>query len=248
MAEVVGLVVGVAGFSLQIADGIKKLVDFCQAVKDTPTELEDAIGDLKLLAEQYELIDRQVNASPSRNVVIEGILERASRACNNLETLLAEMNIEVKRKRIPGSIKAALKKATIQRFEMRVERTLRTLHLAYTDYCSDFSALVLQETRSIQQGVQSLLATTPHIYATAAHVSAMAPQVDMILVGSNSSPTSSMAQSVTTGSHITTARSQWQRQRQNTFSLKMRLPWLTRRAYDLVFMQSTNGWNIMFRT
>ncbi|KAI5272524.1 hypothetical protein E4T47_04226 [Aureobasidium subglaciale] len=106
MAEVVGLVVGVAGFSLQIADGIKKLADFCQAVKDTPVELKDAIGDLKLLAEQYQVVDQQVNASPSRNVVLDGILDRASRACNNLETLLAEMDIEVKRKRVIGFIKA----------------------------------------------------------------------------------------------------------------------------------------------
>lgn len=145
MAEVFGVVgsaVGVAGFAFQIADGIKKLADFCQAVRDAPADLQDALSELVDLAELYKEVGQQIEdqqmshptALPSR-LVLDRLLQRSRRNHHDLQVLLVDMEAEVKKRQLRGSIRAVLKKETFTRFQKRVGRTKDTLQLSYTVYC-----------------------------------------------------------------------------------------------------------------
>lgn len=127
MAEVFGVIgsaVGIAGFAFQIADGINKLVDFCQAVKGASQDLQTTILELQDLGELYTDIGRQIDTQQQISVatlpsqaVLDRILARCKRNHNDLQILLADMNDEVKRQPTRGSIKAVLKKDHFLRFQ-----------------------------------------------------------------------------------------------------------------------------------
>ncbi|KEQ97858.1 hypothetical protein AUEXF2481DRAFT_27207 [Aureobasidium subglaciale EXF-2481] len=119
MAEVFGVVsgaVGVARFAFQIADGIRKLGDFCQAVKDTTIDLRDPISELIDLAELYKEI------------------ERSKRNLKDLQTLLSDVEAEARKRQTIGSVKAVLKKETFAKVQKRVERFKDAPQLSYMVY------------------------------------------------------------------------------------------------------------------
>ncbi|KAI5272525.1 hypothetical protein E4T47_04227 [Aureobasidium subglaciale] len=86
MAEVFGVVSGA------IADGIKKLADFCQAVKDAPIDLRDSLSELIDLAELYKEIGQQLQVRqhtstvgwPSKTI-LDRLLERSKRNLKDLQ-------------------------------------------------------------------------------------------------------------------------------------------------------------------
>lgn len=272
MAEVVGVVgsaVGITGFAFQIADGIKKLMDFCQAVKDAPSDLHEAISELEDLAELYQDIGDQVNAQQQMNAaalpsqaLFERILARCRRNCADLEALLVDMDAEVKKRRTRASIKVVLKKETFAKFQKRVERTKNSLQLSYTAYCRyapdskprfiieitdrSASALNQRQTQSLHTEMQKISASTPQISAMTPLISVMAPQLDMLVTHSTNTASQSTYQKFSR-QRKNHSRSGY-RTKSDTVCLSLRLPWwLLNRTYELAFSHSTRGWDASFR-
>lgn len=262
---VVGSAVGFAGFAFQIADGINKLIDFCQAVKGAPEDLRTTISELQELGELYQEIGQQIGTQQQINVaslpsqaVLDRILARCKRNNVDLQMLLSDMDAEVNRRPIRGSMKVVLKKDILLKFLSRVERSKTSLLLSYTLYyksvsCMSYvneiltdlsSELARQETISVRKELQKISAVAPHI-------TAMPPQIDMLVnhavssKASTSCPVGSIQKQHTP--HLTTHHST--RTLRQTTRLTLRLPyWLSCRTYDLAFHRSISGWNVSIQT
>ncbi|THY33665.1 hypothetical protein D6D00_00677 [Aureobasidium pullulans] len=149
MAEIVGVVVGVASLSVQIADGVKKLAEFCQAVKDAPADLQITVHELENLAKIYLAIEQQMNVEtnpatlPSR-MLLDQMLQSCRRSQQSLGDLINNIVAEINKQPTRGSIRAVFKKGTITRLQQNVQNAKDTLSLSYLVYCS---TLGIEETR-----------------------------------------------------------------------------------------------------
>ncbi|KAL2036086.1 hypothetical protein VTO58DRAFT_102004 [Aureobasidium pullulans] len=255
MAEIVGVVVGVASFSVQIADGVKKLAEFCQAVKDAPADLQITVHELENLAKIYLAIEQQMNVEtnpatlPSR-MLLDQMLQSCRRSQQSLGDLINNIVAEINKQPTRGSIRAVLKKGTITRLQQNVQNAKDTLSLSYLVYCS---TLGIEETR-LSRAEAHILSPIPsqmsamqsQISALSSQVSSMTPKLDVLVTHSTTLVTSTV--STTNRNWHLDGNSRRQRKLKNKVVYKLQLPsWLHSRAYELVYTHSTNIWTTQFR-
>lgn len=144
MAEVFGAAasgLGIAGVAFQLADGIKKFTDFCNAVRDAPDEIKDVVSELEdlhnLFAEIGQQYDRQQNMphAPVVGLSLPRALARSERNLLELRMLVKDMEADIKKRRTRGSIKVVLQEKTLLKYKERVRRAQDSLVISYNSFC-----------------------------------------------------------------------------------------------------------------
>ena len=136
MAEAFGLaanIVGVASFSIQLADSILKLKEFVDKVKEAPETIRYLIVELEML--NSVLIELQNNDEEAKQLGVESLaLKRSHDLCSQgssmLDTVLKEIQRKIESRSRIASLKAVLQMGYIERLRGRVRDAQSILLLA----------------------------------------------------------------------------------------------------------------------
>lgn len=138
MAEIFGVAasaIGVVGVAAQCADGIKKLREFCNDVKNAPQELSDMADELELLTHTIAGIEKQIKTCAHIPTPVSPVeaLRFCQKSVQNTASIVEELSTEISR-RNTGALRAAWKKKSLQVYMTRIERAKTSLALSYSVY------------------------------------------------------------------------------------------------------------------
>jgi GTP1/Obg family GTP-binding protein len=139
MAEAVGVVasaVGIAAFGQQLASSIQTIKEFCEAVKDAPDELRDVLDQIENISKIMARLGHLEETSPSTEVddVLQASAQLCRTAIGRISTLAQELEDEVKRNRVRGSVRAVLKRKGLEKLLVKLERNKADLLIAHSMY------------------------------------------------------------------------------------------------------------------
>ncbi|TEY40779.1 hypothetical protein BOTCAL_0421g00050 [Botryotinia calthae] len=155
MAEI-GIIasgIGVASFGLQLMDGIRKLKQFWDEVKEAPKDIHDTLEELEtlsLILSDIQKSDLNMPSIPSATAT--RCLELCRRGTDMLNTTVKDMNGAISKRRKIGSVKVVLKKDTLEKFRNRLREAQYMLMLSRQTY-SD--ALQMEYHKLQMEAVQS---------------------------------------------------------------------------------------------
>ncbi|KAF2158894.1 hypothetical protein M409DRAFT_61242 [Zasmidium cellare ATCC 36951] len=163
MAEVVGLVVGLASFGVQLIESTKKLKTLCEDIKNAPTELQDTIEEIEvmneIISEMASLEDQPYAGAGAlaRSIgLCQKALDRLTAVTNDLQNRLGSSN------KIRARFSVILKKDSMDRLIRRLEQCKGLLQLAHQVYMGaqnmsrfDLQRQTLEELRSGQMTLVS---------------------------------------------------------------------------------------------
>lgn len=125
-------VIAIASIAIQLADSIKKLSDFWNAVKEAPSDVQIIIADLDLLCNVLEEIASEAQWTQS-DAVLEKILCGCAMNIKQLDAILQELQpgfASTKRSvRQWTAIKSVLKWDKINKFQVILDRLKSSLML-----------------------------------------------------------------------------------------------------------------------
>jgi hypothetical protein len=118
--------------AVQLAESIKKIVEFGKAVKDAPTHIRTLFYDLEVLDAVFTRIGQLNN-----HVAIDNVAEKALQSCQikllKLQKAIDQAQLNIKSKsrfrRNWGAFKFALNEAEIQYIQISIEEAKSTLQL-----------------------------------------------------------------------------------------------------------------------
>lgn len=132
MAElgIVASGIGVASFAIQVGDSVMKLKNLWDAVKEAPADIECLLEEIEILSLVLREAEPINNSNYRSTNYPSGIscLELCRRTTNILESIVKDLDSEVRRKKSLGRIKAVLKSESINKFRERL-RTAQTMLL-----------------------------------------------------------------------------------------------------------------------
>jgi len=230
MAEVVGLVVGVVSLGVQLAESTRKVRRFYNAVKDAPERLADTIDEIESLSEILTEMEGDRN---SCNTVTGPKMQRCVATCreavDRFSVYADHLERRMKRHRLRGSAKFALKSESIEGVVSRLESSKSNLVLAYMLYRETMSdareSHMQMQVAKMQTQLQTLLDS------------------NALLVQHVSSPSSRCV--------LLTETPEVSRQKPNGRSTTFRLrtpSWLSLTIWEIHLKRATAGWTISFRT
>jgi hypothetical protein len=165
MAEIVGLVVSVVSLGVQLAESTQKVKRFYNAVKDAPVRLADIVEEIESLSEILTEIE---GGDTSGNTVVGPKLQRCVSTCrkavDQFSTYADCLERRIKRHKLRGCTKFALKSESIEGVISRLESSKSNLVLAYMLYreavADKRAAEMQQQMESIAVGQALLMAQT----------------------------------------------------------------------------------------
>jgi len=171
MAEIVGLVVGVVSLGVQLAESTQKVKRFYNAVKDAPVRLADIIEEIESLSEILTEIE---GGDTSGTTVVGPKLQRCVSTCrkavDQFSTYADCLERRIKRHKLRGCTKFALKSESIEGVISRLESSKSNLVLAYMLYreavADKRAAEMQQQMESIAVGQALLLHQASVVAAT----------------------------------------------------------------------------------
>lgn len=141
MAEALGFVAsgaGVVSLAFTLAESIKKLNDFCDAVKDAPEEIRLTIDEIEILSLLLEDIDQtsqqQIYVSPAIRLATIKSFGLCKDAARSLQSLVKDLHDGLSTKKKRSAFKFALKKEKVEELRSRLERAKSTMLLASQCY------------------------------------------------------------------------------------------------------------------
>ncbi|KAF7900456.1 uncharacterized protein EAF01_007758 [Botrytis porri] len=137
MAEI-GIIasgMGVASMGLQLMDGIRKLKQFWDEVKEAPEDIQytlEELDALSLVLSDMHITNSNLPSIPSATVT--KCLELCRRGTNILNTTVNDLNRAISKRRKIGSAKVVLKKDTLDKFRNRLRDAQYMLILSQQTY------------------------------------------------------------------------------------------------------------------
>ncbi|KAM0329485.1 hypothetical protein ACHAQA_004794 [Verticillium albo-atrum] len=140
--EAIGLGFGAASFAADLTVAIFKLKQLWNEVKEVPDEVESILENLEAVGLTLKNLEKQLShdAIPPelRDHVLSSPLRFARRAHTSLQEVIDTLNTELRgskgiRKRFT-SVKAVLRKPTLQQLERKLKFALNTLLLAVQNF------------------------------------------------------------------------------------------------------------------
>lgn len=138
MAEALGIAasgIGIASLAIQVGDCILKLKRFCDAVKNAPEEIKHLIEEIETLS---------LDLSESEGIEHPGLYVRpdsksrcfkfCQKATSILSGVVKDLEADIKNRRRVGSVKAVLKKHTIEKLRERLMAAQSMLMLSSQMY------------------------------------------------------------------------------------------------------------------
>lgn len=109
---------------------LKKLKGFYDLVKDTPSEIHDTLYDIETLHFITEEIKAIARSEPCLPNGLHTVLLRSAKRCldasNTLRSIIDDIDTAMKKRKLPGAVKGALKKGKLDELRKRLESTKTT--------------------------------------------------------------------------------------------------------------------------
>lgn len=155
MAEIGAIAsgMGIASLGLQLMDGIRKLKQFFDEVKDASEDMHYALEELEILGLTLSDIHTDnPSLPPIPAVTATKCLELCRRGTDMLSTIVKDLNGAISKRRMIGSTKVVLKKDTLEKFRNRLRDAQYMLILSRQTYSE---ALQLEYHKLQIEAVQS---------------------------------------------------------------------------------------------
>ncbi|KAF7939477.1 hypothetical protein BELL_0060g00190 [Botrytis elliptica] len=137
MAEI-GIIasgMGVASLGLQLMDGVRKLKQFWDEVKEAPKDIQYALEELDALSLVLSDIHTSNSNLPSiPSATVTRCSELCRRGTDILNTIVKDLNVAISKRRKIGSAKVVLKKDTLDKFRNRLRDAQYMLMLSRQTY------------------------------------------------------------------------------------------------------------------
>ncbi|KAA8571835.1 hypothetical protein EYC84_001800 [Monilinia fructicola] len=255
MAEigVIASGMGVASLGLQLMDGIRKLKEFWDEVKNAPEDIQYAIGHLETLSSVLSDIHTEnPDLPPIPSVTATKCLNLCQRGVDMLSMTVKDLNGAISKGRRIGGAKVVLRKDTLEKFRNRLRDAQYMLILARQTYSEalqhEYHKIQIEtaqnNARLQQRGFQEL-------------GSSITRSVELLncAVASKEIPSSQVIASDDESHHDTITSVQSRTQLRTTkqtklFQIKLKMPqWFSHTNYTLDFsgFQAPSGWTFSFR-
>lgn len=168
MAKVVGLVVGLASFSVQLVESTKKLKALCEDIRDAPVKLQDTIGGIEILSEIISLM-APVDGHPyDEGAVLARSMDLCRKALGRLSAVTNDLQIRLQSSnKIRGRLSVMFKKDSMDCMIARLDQCKGLLQLAHQLYMAarhmsrlDCQERILEDLRDRQMMLVSHCTTT----------------------------------------------------------------------------------------
>ena len=130
--EVAASATAIASISIQLADSVKKLIDFWNSVRDAPDDIKDILLDLRLLSTVLNDIECEAQAN-RHDATLKDVLGSCVSYVNRLHAMLNEISPDfasTKRcVRTWAAVKSVLRKDRLARFQNNLAYLKSTLLL-----------------------------------------------------------------------------------------------------------------------
>ncbi|TGO64904.1 hypothetical protein BCON_0005g01040 [Botryotinia convoluta] len=137
MAEI-GIIasgMGVASLGLQLMDGVRKLKQFWDEVKEAPEDIQYTLEELETLSLVLsDIHTSNLNLPWIPSATVTRCLELCRRGTDILNTTVKDMNGAISKRRKIGSAKVVLKKDTLEKFRNRLTDAQYVLMLSRQTY------------------------------------------------------------------------------------------------------------------
>ncbi len=130
-----GSSLGIASLALQLGDCIARLKSFWSAVKDAPEEIKYLLEEIETLS--FVLSDFGANNDPKLNQGQEATFkcfQFCKKAVGILDAVINEVEVEIKKRKRVGSVKAVLRRDVIEKLRERLMRAQSMLMLSNSLY------------------------------------------------------------------------------------------------------------------
>lgn len=142
MAEVLGIIasgVSIASIAIQIVGSVQQVLDFWSSIRDAPTDIQDLLEEVQLLANLLlELDDNDNDSSGStRQPTATKAAQYCKNAANSIDAVVKDLADGIamsKGRRRWTAVKAVLKEKKMAKSLQRLERAKMMLSLAQQCY------------------------------------------------------------------------------------------------------------------
>jgi hypothetical protein len=127
--------IGIASLALQVGDCIVRLKGFWDAVKDAPEEIKHLLEEIETLSSV--LSDFETNEQPELDLGHESTsrcLEFCKKALGILDSVVKEVEANMRKRKRVGSVKAVLKRDAIKKLKERLMSAQSMLMLSNNMY------------------------------------------------------------------------------------------------------------------
>ena len=139
MAEVLGVIasgVSIGSITIQIVGSVQQILDFWSSIKDAPTDIQDLLEELQILANLLSEVDSSQNNGPNSSSQLA-----AAKYCKNAATSITDVVKDLadgfamsKGRRRWTAVIAVLKEKKMAKSLQRLERAKMMLFLAQQCY------------------------------------------------------------------------------------------------------------------
>lgn len=135
---VVGSIVGLAAFALQLAQSVVTLKEFCHNVKNAPDDVQELVHEIEIMGKFAERLGAKESQEAAQE--IQGLAEceeLAQRTLQRIKATSLELQTQIGRKKTRTSIKVALKQDAIERLcrnLARIRQDMYSLQLLCTSF------------------------------------------------------------------------------------------------------------------
>ena len=132
-----GSSLGIASLAFQVGDSIMRVKSFWDSVKDVPEDIKHLIEEIEILSSvlsDFETTDTDQPEPEIGNEARSKCIQFCRNAVGILDDVVKNIEIEVKKRRRVGSVKAVLKKAEIAKLRERLMTAQSILILSNNSY------------------------------------------------------------------------------------------------------------------
>ncbi|PMD22508.1 hypothetical protein NA56DRAFT_598150 [Hyaloscypha hepaticicola] len=239
---------GIASLALQVSECIMRLKTFWDSVKDAPEEIKHLIEEIKTLS--LVLSDFDTSEHP-RHEATSRCYQSCKKAVGTLDSVVKEVESEIKKRKRVGSVKAVLKKGEIEKLRERLVTTQSMLMLANNMYLVELQKSNQQAhydwAKAHQYELQQLRAIVTQSTETILSTASFQTSSQRLLAEDETTPTTCESHSLSTTElrHVYQKRSSRYTRRER-FRVRVQVPkWLfgLSHAIEIYGYQATSGWN-----
>jgi hypothetical protein len=129
--------IGIASLGIQVADSVLKLKDFLDGIKEAPEEIKYTLEEIETISLVLsEIVQSKDNDNLAQITPLSATrcLELCQKGTTILGSAVADLDLAIRTRRKIGSIKAVLKKGTMNRLRDRLKNAQVMLMLSNQVY------------------------------------------------------------------------------------------------------------------
>lgn len=234
MAEAVGVVasaIGIAAFGQQLASSIWTIKKFCEDVKDAPEELRDALDQIEDTSGIMTRLGQILDTSPSYGLddAFQANLQRCRTAVDRISAITHDLDREVKGNRVRGSIRAVLKRKSLEKLLVKLERNKADLLLVHSMYAAVRNAKELEQLYKCVKELRD----------------GQLQMIEYTRTASSQPSTIEEQHEVCRPFHRIDPRKRSDRSRKSKFEIRL---WFCQYAWDVAFERASGRWDISLKS